>query len=314
MSSSPEPSFVADICVIGLGEIGGGIARFLAASGLRCAGHDLDAAALSRAAAAGVQVFTELSEAVAAAPLIVSSLPSEHAVRQVYLHAGGLVDVGADMVSCDLSTVSISLARQLHAARLAAGGQHVEGALIGVGHDAERGDLHLLLAGDDAAFASLEPLLRVAGKGYARFGQIGHANLAKILNNGVGQATLAAAAEAVTVARLAGLDPVQLVNSMIVGHGAGYSVVLERHGRAMAADQDGPGPARLSVKDAKALAEAVAPHPAAAPLLARTAQTLISAVAQEGCERQAVAMARRAFRLASATHQDAAVLRTGAAQ
>lgn len=299
MSSSLDAGTRADIAIVGLGEIGGGIARFLAGSGIRCAGFDLDTGAMARAASAGVQTCRTLAQAASAAPLVITSLPSEAAVRQVYLDADGVVAAGARVTSCDLSTVSMSLARSLHGARTSAGGQHVEGALIGVGQDAQRGDLHLLLAGSDDAFAALGPLLRVAGKGHARFRQIGHANLAKILNNGVGQATLAAVAEAVAIARLSGLDPATLVDLMIVGRGAGYSVVLERHGRAMAADEDGPGPARLSVKDAKALREAVLQHPSAAPLLARTAETLISAVEQEGCERQGVAMARRAYRLAT---------------
>jgi 3-hydroxyisobutyrate dehydrogenase-like beta-hydroxyacid dehydrogenase len=136
-----------------------------------------------------------------------------------------------------------------------------------------------------------------------RFDRPGDAILAKILNNGVGQATLAAVAEALALAEATGLSRRALVASMLQGQGAGYSVVLERHGRAMAADEDGPGPGARTVKDAKALAEAVAGYRVALPILSTTADTLVDAMEIEKCSRQGVALTRQA--VARISRQDA---------
>jgi 3-hydroxyisobutyrate dehydrogenase len=293
MSSSPDAD-AADIAIVGLGEIGGGIARYLAGTGMRVAGFDIAQAAIERAREAGVRIAASVADAAALAPVVATSLPSETAVRNVYLGAGGLVAAGARTITCDLSTVTVTLAREIAEARRNAGGGHVEGALIGVGKDAEAGQMHFMFAGDAATVESLTPLLRAGGKGHVRFDRPGDAILAKILNNGVGQATLAAVAEALALAEATGLSRRELVASMLRGQGAGYSIVLERHGRAMAADEDGPGPGALAVKDAKALAEAVAPYRRALPVLGTTAETLIAAMAVEKCGRQGVALVRRA--------------------
>jgi 3-hydroxyisobutyrate dehydrogenase len=284
----------AEISIVGLGEIGGGIARHLAGAGTRVAGFDIAQAALDRARDAGVRIAMSVAHAAALAPVVATSLPSEAAVRAVYLGPEGLVAAGARVVTCDLSTVPVALAREIAEARQSAGGRHVEGALIGVGKDAEAGQMHFMFAGDEAAVRSLAPLLRAGGKGHVRFDRPGDAILAKILNNGVGQATLAAVAEALALAEATGLSRRELVASMLRGQGAGHSVVLERHGRAMAADEDGPGPGALAVKDAKALAEALGPHRPALPILGITAETLIGAMAVEKCGRQGVALTRQA--------------------
>ncbi len=293
MSSSPDPR-PCEIAIVGLGEIGGGIARHLARTGTRVAGFDIAVSACDAARAAGVQIVASVAEAAKVAPVVASSLPSVEAVHAVYRGEGGLVAAGGGIVTCDLSTVPVALAREIADARAAAGGQHVEGALIGVGKDADAGQMHFMFAGAESAVAALAPLLRAGGKGHVRFEKPGDAILAKILNNGVGQATLAAVAEALALAQAAGLSRTALVASMLRGQGAGYSIVLERHGPAMAADEDGTGPGLLAVKDAKALALAIGGNRAALPILATTADALIDAMAIEKCGRQGVAMTRQA--------------------
>lgn len=300
MSSFPDIR-PCEIAIIGLGEIGGGIARYLARTGTRVAGFDIAETACAAARAAGVRVVASVAEAAKVAPIVATSLPSVDAVRAVYLWDGGLVAAGADIVTCDLSTVPVALAREIADARAASGGRHVEGALIGVGKDAEAGQMHFMFAGAEGAVAELAPLLRAGGKGHVRFDRPGDAILAKILNNGVGQATLAAFAEALALAQAAGLSRTALVASMLRGQGAGCSVILERHGVAMAADEDGPGPGVLAVKDAKALALAVGEHRAALPILSTTADALIDAMAIEKCGRQGVAMTRQAVARIAAT-------------
>lgn len=302
MSYSPENAAGFHIGIVGLGGIGGGVLSHLARSGIKVVGWDVDPAARDRAIEAGGALATGLADLAARAPVIFTSLPSEAAVRAVYLEKDGLVGCGAEILTCDGSTVSLELAGEIARRRSENGGQHVEAAVVGVNKDAAAGNLHLFLAGDDANIARLDPLLKAASAGHTRFRQPGHAALAKILNNGLGLATMACVGESLAIAEQAGLDAGTVVKAILDGHGAGWSVVLERHGETMAKGVDLPtGSAPITTKDARALESAISQYSVVAPTLSLAAQEVLTAISEQGCKSQWVAVARHARSAQSGT-------------
>jgi L-threonate 2-dehydrogenase len=62
--------------VIGLGIMGGAIARNLAATGWHVVGYDIDADRCSQAAAAGVMLGASAADVAARSPTILTSLPT----------------------------------------------------------------------------------------------------------------------------------------------------------------------------------------------------------------------------------------------
>ena len=69
--------------VVGLGIMGGAIARNLAAARWRVIGFDIDAARSSEAAAAGVEIASNSGALARAAPVVLTSLPDPGALQAV---------------------------------------------------------------------------------------------------------------------------------------------------------------------------------------------------------------------------------------
>ncbi|MEZ5866254.1 MAG: NAD(P)-binding domain-containing protein [Geminicoccaceae bacterium] len=264
------------IGIIGLGDIGGNLAAWLAAGGHAVTGYDIDPAAMARAAAQGVAPAASRAELVERADVIATSLADLDAVRTTYFAEDGLVALaGPDRVTVECSTLPPDLTREITAARARAGGAAVEAAVIGIGKDAAAGQLYLMVAGDPAAIDRARPFLDAAGRGWLPTGASGTAAIAKALNNGVGAATMCAIAEALALAAHHGISPATLVEAMRTGAGAGASVVLDRHGAFMAAAEASTRPFNpIARKDAAALGALLPDAVAAAlPTLAGMVET-----------------------------------------
>lgn len=264
------------IGIIGLGDIGGNLAAWLAAAGHAVTGYDIDPAAMARAAARGVTPVGSRAELVGRAEIIVTSLADLEAVRTTYFAPDGLVALaGADRVTVECSTLPPDLTREITAARARTGGAAVEAAVIGIGKDAAAGQLYLLVAGDPASIDRARPFLDAAGRGWLPMGASGTAAIAKVLNNGVGAATMCAIAEALALAAHHGIAPATLVEAMRTGAGAGASVVLDRHGAFMAEAEASTRPFNpIASKDAAALGALLTDTVAAAlPALAGMVET-----------------------------------------
>src|SRR4030095_10332583 len=91
---------------VGLGAMGGAMARHLVKSGYSVTGYDVSAARAEAAALAGVTLAASPAEAAASANVVMSSLPHPAAVGEAYLGDNGVlsrVPSGATLI--DLSTV-----------------------------------------------------------------------------------------------------------------------------------------------------------------------------------------------------------------
>lgn len=106
-----------------------------------------------------------------------------------------------------LGTVSARYSRGLERDLLAAGARYVEAPVSGSRGPAERGELVAMLAGADAAaIDAVASLLAPACRRIVRCGPVPHASQLKLAVNHYLVATVAALAEAVHVARCAGID------------------------------------------------------------------------------------------------------------
>jgi len=178
------------IAFIGVGTMGLPIARNLLAAGHKLVLCDVDP---TRAAVLGVEVARTSREAVAEADVVILSLPSPAAVEDVTLGPAG-VRTGArpGTLLIDMSTSPPTLARRL-AAELGAGGIHVLDAPVSGGpRGAEEGTLTVMVGGHEDAFARAEPLFRAVGRHVVRVGGHGAGQAAKLCNNLIAGATMAA--------------------------------------------------------------------------------------------------------------------------
>lgn len=256
--------------VIGLGEIGGGLAASLIRRGRRVIGFDIAPEACARAALAGVEIASGLAALLLACDTAVTSLASLAAIERTYFAPGGIVAAARPgFLAVECSTTPPPLARRITDGLTAAGAAAVEAPVIGRGAEAREGRLLFLAAGETDAVRRAAPLFALAGRGHVHVGASGAASVVKLINNAIGQVTLCAIAEALTLAGDLGIEPSVLVRAIDEGRGAGCSVVFDRHAAQMADWRSSTRPpSDLELKDARSLAELIGDRERALPFLA----------------------------------------------
>ena len=184
---------------IGIGTMGRPMASRLLAAGHEVVACDVD---LGRAEALGAPVAGTPAEAADGAEVVITSLPSPEVVEDVVLGPDGVVSAAPRALLLEMSTSPPALARRL-AARL----DVLDAPVSGGPQGAEAGTLTIMVGGPAATFARAEPLLRVLGRHVVHVGGHGAGQVAKLCNNLVAGATMAALAEACAIAVHERIDP-----------------------------------------------------------------------------------------------------------
>jgi len=196
------------VCVVGLGNLGGGVARRLVDAGYAPVGYDADPRARERATGSGVAVRTSLPDAVGDADVVLTSLPDGTAVRDVWLGPGGLVASarpGTTLV--ELSTIGPDTMREVAAPAERAGLRVVDAPVSGGPVEAANGTLVVILGGAPDDIEALRPLWQDIGQSVHVAGPVGAAKTVKLVNNLITNATVLVSAEAFQLGVAAGLAP-----------------------------------------------------------------------------------------------------------
>ncbi|MEA3011502.1 MAG: 3-hydroxyisobutyrate dehydrogenase [Sphingomonadales bacterium] len=193
------------IAFIGLGNMGGGMAANLAKAGHEVIAFDLSAEALARAEARGAKRAASAQAAVADAEAVITMLPAGSHVRDVYESAViGKAPASAILIDC--STIDVATAREEIGKAGAAGYQMVDAPVSGGIAAAEAGSLTFMAGGSEEAFERARPLLEIMGKAVIHAGAAGAGQAAKICNNMLLGASMAATCETFVMAKKLGLN------------------------------------------------------------------------------------------------------------
>ncbi|MFN3474205.1 MAG: 3-hydroxyisobutyrate dehydrogenase [Blastomonas sp.] len=196
---------MATIGFIGLGNMGGGMAANLAKAGHTVIAFDLSGEALARAGAAGCTPVSDPVQAVSDADVIVTMLPAGKHVASVYNDTVfGAAKPGTLLIDC--STIDVDTARQVAAAAKERGLVAVDAPVSGGIAAANGGTLTFMVGGSSAGFSRAEPILSDMGKAVIHAGDNGAGQAAKICNNMLLGATMAATCETFALAKKLGLD------------------------------------------------------------------------------------------------------------
>ena len=169
---------------IGLGNMGGPMARNLLKAGHAVQAHDLSPAALEQARSAGAQARPDIAGAVSGADAIITMLPAGQQTREVYTGQGGILALarpGTLLIDC--STIDVKTARFVQAAAAAAGFAMLDAPVSGGVAGAEAATLTFMVGGEAEAFARAKPILEKMGKAVIHAGGPGNGQAAKICNN-----------------------------------------------------------------------------------------------------------------------------------
>jgi 3-hydroxyisobutyrate dehydrogenase len=206
---------MARVAVIGLGTMGLPMARRLVSRGHDVVGCDLDPA---RVDALGTGSADAPADAAGEADVVLLSLPSSAAIEEVVLGALG-VRAGArpGMLLVDMSTSPPPLARRLAAECPEL--DVLDAPVSGGPRGASDATLTIMVGGTEEAFARARPLFEVLGTLVVRVGGHGAGQAAKLCNNLIAGATMAAISESCGIAAREGIDPVLLYELLTASTG-----------------------------------------------------------------------------------------------
>jgi putative dehydrogenase len=209
--------------IIGLGIMGGAIARNLVERGWHVIGFDTDAPRRSELAADNVEIAPDAAQVARNAPIIMTSLPGPAAVEQV---AQTIADSDlSPRIIVELSTLSIADKLQFEYILKNTGHIALDCPLSGTGAQARLRDLIVYASGDSDAIAKCRSLFGDFAKQSADLGKYGNGSRMKFIANHLVAIHNVATAEAMVLAQRAGLDPKMVVE--MVGPGAGGSRMFQ---------------------------------------------------------------------------------------
>ena len=221
---------------LGLGTMGGPMARRLASDGYAVTGYDPDTRRADRANGDGVTLATSPARAAAAADFVLSSLPDPATVRAAYLgEAGALAGARAGAVFIDLSTTDPDTWRDV--ARTA-GDRKIDcldAPVSGGPAEAGSGRLIFLVGGDADVLERCRPVLSILGAEIHHVGPLGAGQVVKIVNNIMSVGNVAIAAEAMVLGVRAGIDPQRLFEILSTSGGRSHHF-LKRFPNVLAGD------------------------------------------------------------------------------
>jgi 3-hydroxyisobutyrate dehydrogenase len=267
--------------LIGVGVMGLPMARNLACGGLPPTLYDIDGAARARAAAIeGAELAVSPAAVAAKSDIVFTCLSSEAAVRDVYLGQDGIgAAARSGLITCECSTISAELARELAAAMAARGVRHLETPLIGRRAQAEAGQLYFLISGDAAVLSEIEPALGLMGRAWRHVGPSGAASCIKLLQNGLGYAAGVATTEILGLCRGLGIDAATFVEIVNEAGGIGGSTYFREHAADVAqAREAGSGRLHIAAKDMHLLMAMARAADLQLPVLAETERIYADAV------------------------------------
>lgn len=239
--------------IIGLGIMGGAIARNLVERGWHVIGFDIDAARRSELAAANVEIAADVAQVASNSPIIMTSLPGRAAVEQV---AQNIADSDlSSRIVVELSTLSIADKLRFKSMLEDAGHVALDCPLSGTGAQARLRDLIVYASGDSEAIAKCRSLFADFARQSADLGQYGNGSRMKFIANHLVAIHNVATAEAMVLAQRAGLDPKMVV--AMVGPGAGGSRMFQMRAPMMVEGIYEPATMKVSTwkKDMDIIAE-----------------------------------------------------------
>ncbi|QRE73595.1 NAD(P)-dependent oxidoreductase [Methylobacterium aquaticum] len=224
---------MAKVAFLGLGVMGGPMARHLAAKG-----HDVTVYNRTRAkaddwvSAHGGKAAATPREAAEGQEIVFACVGNDDDLRQVTTGPdGAFAAMGKGAVFVDHTTASAEVARELSEAAGKAGFGFIDAPVSGGQAGAENGVLTVMCGGEPATFARVEPVIGSYARACRLLGPVGAGQLAKMMNQICIAGLVQGLSEAVHFGKQAGLDIEAVLD--VISKGAAGSWQMENRGKTM---------------------------------------------------------------------------------
>jgi len=205
MSDNRETSSLGKAAVIGLGQMGRGIARNLDRAGRLGAAWDTNAKARQADLSAAV-VLAEPS-AFAALSTVIFVVPGSAEIRAILCENGGLLgQPHQHQVLIDLTTSHPAATRELAALARATGREYVDCGMTGGAKAADAGTLTLMVGGARAVVDACRPTLAAFASNIVHVGDTGSGHTMKLIHNMICHTIFLATSEGCRLAERLGIS------------------------------------------------------------------------------------------------------------
>lgn len=205
------------IAIVGMGQMGAGMAARLTESGFDVLGYDIDAEKRRDLAQRQVAVADSLQQALAGRTVVLTSLPDPAAARAAWLGDGGIVALAEPgSLIIEVSTLDPGTMRAIGAAAAARGLGVVDCPVSGGPGEARSGNMVLIVGGSEADLERARPVLDKLGPTARHTGPVGTAKAVKLVNNMMALGNVLVASEAFALGLAAGVEADKLYDVLSV--------------------------------------------------------------------------------------------------
>ncbi|CAO1620238.1 unnamed protein product [Sympodiomycopsis kandeliae] len=274
------------VAFVGMGSMGLGMAQNLAKKGFAVSGFDLRPEAVQQLVDVGGHAATSAADAAKDKPLLVIMTINDVQARTILFKAGALEALGQNAIVLLTSTISPQAAEQISeeikAVRPDVG--FVDAPVSGGTPGASTGTLTMMAGGSKENFAKVEPALNAMGTKIFHVGEKpGQGQSMKVINQVLCGVHLAAAAEALSLAKATGIDPA-IALELVKGSAAGSWMLSNRAHRMLEDEPQCFSAVQTWAKDFGIIMETGRTTGAALPLSAATANIFYSAMGRGQAE------------------------------
>ena len=204
---------------VGVGRMGGPMAVRLLDAGYPLTVYDTNPDAVKALVARGAKSAASAEAVASAAEIVLMSLPTPPIVQAVSLSEGGILRGSRLTTLVDLSTTGPSVAKVVAKAAGERNVAWVDSPVSGGVAGATKGTLAVMVSCTQAAFPTVDPVLKNFGKTFYVGDKPGLAQIAKLANNLLAASAIVVSSEAVAMGVKAGLDAKVLIDIINAGSG-----------------------------------------------------------------------------------------------
>ncbi|MEM1076336.1 MAG: NAD(P)-dependent oxidoreductase [Pseudomonadota bacterium] len=217
------------IGLIGLGGMGRGLAKNMAAHSVNLTVADLDPNRVAHAVAQGAAASGTVQQMAADSDVLMICVTTAEAVQGIVLGSdGALAAMSPGDVLVDHTTVSADHVDLMRAACDAVGVHYAEAPMTRTPAHADRGEVNILFGGDEDLVERLRPVFETYAENIFHVGPAGHAIRLKLIHNYIAFANVATFCEGFALAAKDGLDMSKVIG--IISAAGGRSGMMDLYG------------------------------------------------------------------------------------
>ncbi|WP_323765772.1 NAD(P)-dependent oxidoreductase [Marinovum sp.] len=217
------------IGLIGLGGMGRGLAKNMAAKGVDLTVTDLDAERVALAVRQGATAGDNAVQMARDCQVLMVCITTAEAVQALTLSPeGALAAMSPGDILVDHTTVSAEHVDVMRAACEAAGVLYCEAPMTRTPAHADRGEVNILFGGEEALMERLRPIFETYAENIFHVGPAGHAIRLKLIHNYIAFANVASFCEGFALAAKEGLDMTKVIG--IISAAGGKSGMMDLYG------------------------------------------------------------------------------------